>query len=78
MAVHETAVQLLAWIPGHQKVVSQFENKLVKLQKIRREMWTAYHGLCTSVAYRREWQTFLESIISSVTHLLPVRWQLCF
>ena len=83
MAARKTAVQLLAWIPGHQKEVSQFENKLVKSlctcmqsraksQKISREkIWTAYHGLRISVAYRSEWQTFLESSIS-ISKVSPI------
>lgn len=83
MLAHNTAQQLLDWIPGHEQEVAKFEKKLVtslctcmqvraKSQKVRREkMWTSYHALRTSTGYRSDWQTFLASSIS-VSKVSPI------
>ena len=82
MLAHNTAEQLLVWIPGHEEEVAKFEKKLVtslctcmqtraKSQKVRREkMWTSYHTLRTSTGYRSDWQTLASSI--SVSKVSPI------
>ena len=83
MLAHDTAEQLLDWIPGHEEEVAKFEKELVtslcicmqaraKSQKVyRKKLWISYHTLRTSTGYGSNWQTFLTSSIS-ISKVSPI------